>query len=86
MRDDELNENIGRRLAVRRRELRLSLAQVAERCGISFQQIHKYETGQNAISAPMLVKLAGCLGVRVGYFFEDVRPSLDATPSREASV
>lgn len=50
--------------------LGLSLAQVAERCGVSLQQVHKYETGQSTIAAPMLWQLACCLGVKVAYFFE----------------
>jgi transcriptional regulator with XRE-family HTH domain len=66
----EVSAELGRRLAQRRRELRLSLAQVAERCGVSLQQIHKYETAQNIISAPMLFQLSRCLGVPVSYFYE----------------
>jgi predicted transcriptional regulator len=66
----DISVELGRRLAERRRELQLSLAQVAERCGVSLQQIHKYETGQNIISAPMLFQLARCLDVPVSYFYE----------------
>lgn len=71
MAPEEINRVIGKRLAARRRELRLSLAQVSQRCGVSLQQIHKYETGQTALSAPMLVQLARCLDVSAGYFLED---------------
>jgi transcriptional regulator with XRE-family HTH domain len=63
---------IGRRLAVRRRELKLSLLQVARRCGVSLQQVHKYETGQSVISAPMLWRLSRCLDVPIGYFFAEL--------------
>jgi hypothetical protein len=66
----EISVELGRRLAQRRHELHLSLAQVAERCGVSLQQIHKYETAQNIISGPMLFQLARCLGVPVSYFYE----------------
>jgi len=46
------------------------LAQLAVRCDVSLQQVHRYEIGANAISAPMLWRLSKCLGVPVGYFFE----------------
>jgi transcriptional regulator with XRE-family HTH domain len=72
MTPDTISLEIGRKLRQRRQELRLSLAQVAERCGVSFQQIHKYEIGHNAISAPMLWSLARCLDVPIGYFFEGI--------------
>jgi len=66
----DVSYEIGRRLSARRRELRLSLAQLSEKCDVSLQQIHKYETGASVISAPMLWRLSRCLDVPVGYFFE----------------
>ena len=55
---------VGKQIAQRRRELGLSLAQLSADCGVSLQQIHKYETGASAISVAMLVKIARCLKVR----------------------
>jgi transcriptional regulator with XRE-family HTH domain len=66
----EISTHIGRRLNDVRISKGLSLAQVASRCGVSLQQIHRYETGDNTISAPMLWSLAKCLDVEIGYFFE----------------
>ena len=43
--------------------------ELAARCGTSFQQIHKYETGLVTISACMLWTLAGALRVGVGDLF-----------------
>lgn len=84
MTQEDVGAEIGRALAQRRKELRLSLAQVARRCGVSLQQIHKYETGQNVMSAPMLFQLAICLDVPVSYFFEALealrRPAFSAVP------
>lgn len=70
---EEINIAIGREIAVRRRELRLSLANVSRGCGVSLQQIHKYETGQSAVSASMLAQLSHCLDVPVAYFFRSLR-------------
>jgi transcriptional regulator with XRE-family HTH domain len=67
---DRTTEHVARRLAARRAELRLSLAEVSARCDVSLQQIHRYEVGLNVISAPMLWQLSKCLKVDVRYFFE----------------
>lgn len=69
---DQINRAVGRRLATRRRELGLSLSQVAQRCGVSLQQVHRYERGQTPMTAPMLVQLSRCLDVPVVYFFEEL--------------
>jgi transcriptional regulator with XRE-family HTH domain len=66
---ERTTEHVAARLAARRAELGLSLAEVSARCGVSLQQIHRYEVGLNTISVPMLWQLSRCLGVDVGYFF-----------------
>ena len=86
MTQDEIATEIGRALGNRRKTLGLSLAQVSQRCGVSLQQIHKYETGQTPISAPMLYRLALCLDVHPGYFFATLDGlSRVATPDAAAS-
>jgi transcriptional regulator with XRE-family HTH domain len=67
---DEVSAHVARRLAARRSELGLSLSEVSRRCGVSLQQIHRYEIGSNIISAPMLWQLSKCLDVDIHYFFE----------------
>lgn len=79
---DEMNQFaqvIGRRLRTRRRLLGLTQAQVGQACGLSFQQVHKYESGSMMISASRLWKLSGVLGVPVSYFFEGMPSGLTAT-------
>lgn len=78
MNPEDINIEVGKRLALRRRELKLSLAKVSSRCGVSLQQIHKYETGQSPMTVPMLVQLARCLGVPFDYFFEALLNSGEA--------
>jgi transcriptional regulator with XRE-family HTH domain len=51
--------------------------QLAERVGIKFQQIQKYETGANRVSASRLWDIADALEVPVSFFFE----GLDASES-----
>jgi len=54
--------------------------QLAEKVGIKFQQIQKYETGANRISASRLWDIADALDVPVSFFFEGLE---DETASSE---
>jgi transcriptional regulator with XRE-family HTH domain len=78
MEPDEITAEVARQLTRRRKALGLSLAEVAKRCGVSLQQVHRYETAANVISAPMLWRLSRCLGVPVSYFFETVDDDVPA--------
>ncbi len=46
--------------------------QLAEKVGIKFQQIQKYETGANRVSASRLWDIADALDVPVAFFFEGI--------------
>jgi DNA-binding XRE family transcriptional regulator len=67
---DGICVHLGKRLRSRRRMLGLTQGQLAALCGVRFQQIQKYETGANTISAPRLWLLAAALDVPVGYFYD----------------
>ena len=60
---------VGRRLRARRRLLGLSQQALGATCGVTFQQIHKYESAVCRLSAHMLWKIACALDVEIGYFF-----------------
>lgn len=66
---DEVDAYVGARISLRRSALGLSQAALAQRIGVSFQQVQKYETGQNRISASRLHRVAGVLGTSVQSFF-----------------
>jgi len=53
---------------------------VAAQLGVSFQQLQKYESGANRVSASRLFDLAHILMTPIAYFFEDMPPDLGATP------
>ena len=44
--------------------------QLADAVGIKFQQIQKYETGMNRVSASRLWDIAAAMDVPVAFFFE----------------
>jgi transcriptional regulator with XRE-family HTH domain len=55
---------------MRRMILGLSQSNLGETCGISFQQVQKYEKGTNRVSASRLQQFAKYLDVPVSFFFE----------------
>lgn len=72
---------VGRNVRRRRIELGLSQTELAEACGITFQQVQKYENGANRVSASRLWQFAAVLGLEVGAFFDGLgRPSTRAKP------
>jgi transcriptional regulator with XRE-family HTH domain len=68
--DMNIDCHLGKQVFLRRRLLGWTQQQLAASVGVRFQQIQKYESGQNKISAGRLWLLAVALGVPVGYFFE----------------
>ena len=62
--------HVGQRVRQRRWMLGLTQHQLAEKVGIRFQQVQKYETGENRMSAGRLFDIAAALGVPVVFFYE----------------
>lgn len=62
--------HVGKRIRHRRWMVGMTQQQLAERVGIKFQQIQKYETGMNRVSASRLWDIAETLNVPVSFFFE----------------
>jgi transcriptional regulator with XRE-family HTH domain len=71
---------LGAAVRIRRRTIGMSQEALAEQCGVSFQQIQKYENGANRISFSRLVQIARALRCRV----VDLMDVLD-TPDRETT-
>jgi transcriptional regulator with XRE-family HTH domain len=58
---------IGARLRTRRRQLGLSQSDLAERLGVSFQQVQKYERGANRVAASTLLSAARALNTTLAW-------------------
>jgi len=74
--------HVGKRIRQRRWLIGMTQQQLAEQVGIKFQQIQKYETGANRVSASRLWDIARTLDVQVAFFFE----GLDGTEAAEAGA
>lgn len=62
--------HVGKRIRHRRWLVGMTQQQLGEKVGIKFQQIQKYETGMNRVSASRLWDIAAALSVPVSFFFE----------------
>jgi transcriptional regulator with XRE-family HTH domain len=66
-----IDKHVGSRMRMRRMMLAMSQEKLADRLGLTFQQVQKYEKGTNRISASRLQQSADFLRVPVAFFFED---------------
>jgi ribosome-binding protein aMBF1 (putative translation factor) len=67
-----VQERLGRAIRLRRRMMDLTLQDLAGACGVTFQQVHKYESGLCSLSASQLWAIAQALEVPVTYFYENL--------------
>ena len=65
-----VDAHVGKRIRQRRWMVGMTQQQLADKVGIKFQQIQKYETGMNRVSASRLWDIAAALGVTISFFFE----------------
>lgn len=70
--------HVGKRIRHRRWMVGTTQQQLAEKVGIKFQQIQKYETGMNRVSASRLWDIAAALTVPVSFFFERLDAEMSA--------
>ena len=78
-----IDAHVGARLRLRRMLLGMSQEKLARTIGLSFQQVQKYECGNNRIGAGRLYDLARALDVPVSFFYEDIAP-VPAEPPKSA--
>jgi transcriptional regulator with XRE-family HTH domain len=65
-----IDQQVGERIRKRRTLLGYTQEQLADALEISYQQIQKYETGANRVSAGRLFQIAQRLEAPVTYFFD----------------
>ena len=65
-----IDTHVGMRVRERRVELGIGQERLARELGITFQQVQKYESGANRVSASRLFRIAKILQVKPPFFFE----------------
>jgi transcriptional regulator with XRE-family HTH domain len=63
------DENIGKRVKLRRLQLGLSQESLGLALGVTFEQVQKYETGNDRIEVARLQQIAEILNVPILFFF-----------------
>lgn len=71
---------VGERIRERRTALGLTQDHLASALEISYQQVQKYETGANRVSAGRLYEVAKKLDVDMAFFFEGLDEQADVQP------
>jgi transcriptional regulator with XRE-family HTH domain len=74
-----IDTHVGRRLCVLRKSSGISQQKLAEKLGVTYQQIQKYEGGTNRISTSLLLRVAQMFSVPLDYFFADIDALSDQT-------
>ena len=69
--------HVGQKLRQRRWLVGMTQQELAAMVGIKFQQIQKYETGANRVSASRLWDIAEALNVPAAHFFEGMEDAAD---------
>ena len=80
-----VDKHVVKRIRHRRWLIGMTQQKLAEKVGIKFLQIQKYETGANRVSASKLWDIADTLDTTAAFFFEGIE-SEDRSVSAEAVV
>jgi len=80
-----VDAHVGQRIRHRRWMLGMTQQQLGDAVGIKFQQIQKYETGMNRVSASRLWDIARALDVPISFFFEGLEGEYAAATKLESS-
>ena len=67
---DPTDKHVGSRVRMRRMQRGMSQEKLGDALGVTFQQVQKYEKGENRIGASRLQQTAHFLQVPVTFFFE----------------
>jgi transcriptional regulator with XRE-family HTH domain len=76
-----LDAMVGAKIRMFRINRGMSQTALAERVGVSFQQVQKYEKGANRVGASRLSQIASVLGIAVGELFESSQEKIGASNS-----
>lgn len=73
----------GARIRARRRMLNVSQEALADKLGLTFQQVQKYERGANRVSLSKAVAIAAALDTSVGALVGETADAIDAGDAQD---
>jgi transcriptional regulator with XRE-family HTH domain len=77
---------VGKRIRKIRNEKGLSQKSIADAIGITFQQIQKYEKGQNGVSVKRLIQLSHVLDTPVDVFIDQLYLNLSPVQKNSKQI
>lgn len=77
-------DNIGALIREMRKAAGMSQMRLAEKIGVSYQQVQKYEKGTSKLSVPRLLQIADVFGVPVTAFIEETKKVAEGRPPYSA--
>ena len=81
-----LDAEVGQSIRFHRKNAKMTLQGLADRLGIAYQQVQKYETGVNRVGAGRLMEIAEILNIPVAHFFEAQRGAAGEQPTPQADA
>lgn len=76
--------HVGKLIRRRRWMIGMTQQQLADKVGVTFQQVQKYEIGMNRVSASRIFDIAMALDAPVSFFFDEVGRGTAIEPDRDA--
>jgi transcriptional regulator with XRE-family HTH domain len=77
---------VGHRIRLARLQCGMSQTDLADKIGVTFQQVQKYEKGTNRVGAGRLSQVAAALNRHITDFFDDTREPKTRADSPSASA
>ena len=84
--ENVLNIVVGERLKDARKKAKLTQSKLAKKLNISFQQIGKYEKGQNGLNAIRILQISNILNLPKSYLLENIELLEKVRPTDNSSV
>jgi transcriptional regulator with XRE-family HTH domain len=81
-----IDKHLADQIRNRRRAIEMSQDHLGRELGVSFQQIQKYESGKNRMSAARLYEICQILGVPIASMFENMPRSAPAPKKNGPTV
>jgi transcriptional regulator with XRE-family HTH domain len=79
---NSIDKHFGRLIRTQRHAINMSQARLGNELGVTFQQVQKYEVGENRISAARLYEICRVLDVPIASMFDGM-PSRMARPAKK---
>lgn len=76
-----LDAEVGQSIRLHRKNAKMTLQGLADKLGIAYQQVQKYETGVNRVGAGRLMEIAEVLNIPVSSFFDTTQGKSDEPAS-----